>query len=77
MSSGGRRIFSGWRQLTKDPKTASKARFRWDPKSWSQEPWYFVYCGRPLTGAPPLLKTRKHMRRNDARKLWLALKERG
>jgi hypothetical protein len=29
-----------------------------------------------LTGAPPLLKARKNMRRNDARKLWLALKER-
>jgi hypothetical protein len=58
-----------------DPKTASTARFHWDPKSWSQDPWYFVDSGRPLTGAPPLLKTRKHMRRNDARKLWLALKE--
>jgi len=36
-----------------------------------------VDSGRPLTGAPPLLKTRRHIRRNDARKLWLALKERG
>jgi hypothetical protein len=33
-----------------DPKTASTARFHWDPKSWSQDPWYFVDSGRPLTG---------------------------
>jgi len=38
---------------------------------------YFVDSGRPLTGAPPLLKTRRYLRRDDARKLWLALKERG
>ncbi len=63
--------------LPKSPHwSASTARFHWDPKSWSQDPWYFVDSGRPLTGAPPLLKTRKHMRRNDARKLWLARKER-
>jgi len=29
-----------------------------------------------MTGEPPLLKTRRHMCRNDARKLWLALKKR-
>ena len=38
---------------------------------------YFVDSGRPLTGAPPLLKTRSHMRRNDARELWLRLKAQG
>jgi len=31
--------------------------------------------GRPLTGAPPLLKTRRHMRRDAARKLWRKLQE--
>ena len=36
---------------------------------------YFVDSGRPLTGAPPLLKTRSHMRRNDARKLWRMLQD--
>ena len=61
----------------KDPKTASTARFHWDPKSWSQDPWYFVDSGRPLTGAPPLLKTRRHMRRDAARKLWRKLHEQG
>jgi len=36
-----------------------------------------VDSGRPLTGAPPLLKTRRHMRRDAARKLWRKLQEQG
>ena len=48
-----------------------------DPKSWSADPMYFVDYGRPLTGAPPLLKTRRHIRRDAARKLWRKLQERG
>ena len=38
---------------------------------------YFVDSGRPLTGEPPLLKTRSHMRLNDARKLWRELQGQG
>ena len=56
-----------------DPKTANTARFHWDPKSWSADPMYFVDSGRPLTGLPPLLKTRSYLRREDARKLWMKL----
>ena len=41
-----------------DPKTANTMRFHLDPKSWSAFPMYFVDSGRPLTGEPPLLKTR-------------------
>ena len=37
----------------------------------------FVDSGRPLVGVPPLLKTRMHMRRNAARKLWRKLKDQG
>jgi hypothetical protein len=59
-----------------DPKTANTARFDWDPKNSSQEPWYFVDSGRHLTGAPPPMKTRWYTRLNDHRKLWLAHKER-
>lgn len=44
-----------------DPKTANTARFHWDPKSWSADPIVFVYYGRPLRGAPPLPKTRRHI----------------
>ena len=59
------------------PKTANTMRFHFDPKSWRSYPMYFVDSGRPLPGAPPLLKTRSHMRRNDARELWLRLKAEG
>jgi len=38
---------------------------------------YFVESGRALTGAPPLLKTRRHMRRDAARKLWRKLQDQG
>ena len=67
----------GKRAWIQDPKTANTARFHWDPKSWYFDPMYFVDSGRPLTGAPPLLKTRSHMRRKDARKLWCKLQDQG
>ena len=38
---------------------------------------YFVDSGRPLTGAPAVLKTRRHMRGDAARKLWRKLQEQG
>ena len=44
-----------------------------EPKSCSADPLYFVDSGRPLLGAPPLLKTRSYLRRDDARKLWKKL----
>ncbi|WP_254936659.1 MULTISPECIES: DUF1651 domain-containing protein [unclassified Cyanobium] len=34
-------------------------------------------ASRAGPSAPPLLKTRSHMRRNDARELWLRLKALG
>jgi hypothetical protein len=52
-------------------------RFHLDSKNWSTYPMCFVDSGRPLPGAPPLLKTRIHMRRKDARKLWLKLQVQG
>ena len=60
-----------------DPKTANTMRFHQDPKSWSAHSMYFVDSGRPLTGEPPLLKARSHMRRDDARKLWRELQGQG
>jgi len=38
---------------------------------------YFVDSGRPLTGAPPLLKTRRHIRRDAAKKFWRKHQEQG
>jgi hypothetical protein len=60
-----------------DPKTASTMRFQFDPKSWSAHPMYFVDLGRPLPGAPPLLKTRSHMHLKQARELWRELQRQG
>ena len=45
-----------------------------DPKNWYTDPLYFVDSGRTLPGAPPLLKSRSHIRRNDAWELWLRLR---
>ena len=56
------------------PKTANTMRFHFDPKSWSAHPMYFVDSSRPLPGTPSLIKTRSHMRRNEARKLLTRLK---
>ena len=53
-----------------DPKTTNTMRFHFDPKSWSAHPMYFVDSGRPLPGAPPLLKTRSHLHLKQARDLW-------
>lgn len=60
-----------------DPKTTNTMRFHFDPNSWSTYPMYSVDTGRPLPGAPPLLTTRSHMRRNQTRELWLRLKAQG
>jgi hypothetical protein len=38
---------------------------------------YFVVSGPPPTGAPPLLKTRRHMCRDATRKLCRKLQEQG
>ena len=56
-----------------DPKTANTMRFHFDPKSWSAHPMYFFDLGRPLPGAPPLLKTRSQLHVKQARELWSKL----
>ena len=61
----------------RDPKTANTARFHLDPKSWSANPMFFVDSGRPLPGAPPLLKTRSHLHLKQARELWRKLQRQG
>jgi hypothetical protein len=67
-------VYSHWVRgeagVDSGPRTASPALFHWDPKSWSQDPWYFVESGWPLTGAPPLLKTRGYLGIDSARMLW-------
>ena len=57
----------GWIQ---DPKSKQAKRFHRDEKSWSQDPMVFVDTGVPIPGQPPLLKTRVHLHRDVAVKLW-------
>ena len=46
-------------------------RFHRDEKSWLRDPKVFVDMGRPMPdGSPALLKTRQHLRREDAEKFW-------
>lgn len=46
-------------------------RFHRDEKSWLRDPKVFVDMGRPMPdGSPALLKTRQHLRRDDAEKFW-------
>ena len=46
-------------------------RFHRDDKSWTRDPKVFVDIGRPMPdGSPALLKTRQHLRREEAEVLW-------
>ena len=53
-------------------------RFHRDDKSWVRDPKVFVDMGRPMSdGSPALLKTRQHLRREDAEVLWKNLLRHG
>ena len=39
-----------------------------EPEELEPNPMYFVASGRPLTGAPPLLMTRRHIKGDAAEK---------
>ena len=61
-----------------DPLTGWSVRFHKDHRSWSQDPYVFLDTGKAMADAsPPLLKDRRHLRRDDARKVWKQLAERG
>ena len=48
-------------------------RFRHDWESWDQNPKVWIERGRPESNGPPLLKSRKRMKRVLAIKLWRKL----
>tara|TARA_B100000214_G_scaffold15927_1_gene10971 strand:+ start:108 stop:341 length:234 start_codon:yes stop_codon:yes gene_type:complete len=48
-------------------------RFRYDWDSWDQNPKVLIEKGRLEFNGPPLLKSRKRMRRAVAIKLWREL----
>ena len=58
----------GW--LT-NPETSWTYRFHRDENSWLCDPKVFVDMGRGMPdGSPALLKTRQHIRREDAEGMW-------
>ena len=58
----------GW---LSDPETTWTYRFHRDDRSWLRDPKVFVDMGRPMSGgSPSLLKTRQHMRREQAEGMW-------
>ena len=61
----------GWLMNPEDRWTY---RFYRDEKAWVREPRFFVDMGRPMPdGSPALLKTRQHLRREEAEVLWRTL----
>ena len=65
----------GW--LT-NPETQWTHRFHRDDKSWLQDPRLFVDMGKAMPdGSPALLKTRQHLRREEAEGMWKDLVRKG
>ena len=65
----------GW--LT-DSNDHWSVHFHRDQKSWVRDPLVFVDHGRAMPdGAPALLKSRRHMRLEDAAALWKELRSYG
>ena len=65
----------GW---LSDPETTWTYRFHRDDKSWLRDPKVFVDMGRPMPdGSPALLKTRQHLRREQAEGMWKDLVRKG
>ena len=48
-------------------------RFRYDWESWDQNPKVWIEKGKLESNGPPLLKSRKRIRRDLAIKLWREL----
>ena len=65
----------GW---LSDPENVWTLRFHRDQKSWIRDPKVFVDLGRAMPdGSPALLKSRQHLRRGDAQKMWRELLQKG
>ncbi len=58
----------GW---LRNPEHGWTYRFHRDEKAWAQDPRVFVDMGRAMPNcSSPLLKTRKHLRREQAESMW-------
>ena len=61
-----------------EQETGAAARFHPDDNSYGREPKVFVDRGRWLgPNEVPLLKSRQHLRKEDATKIWKQLKTAG
>ena len=57
-----------------DPESKWAYRFHRDEKSWIRDPMVFVDMGREMPqGEPPLLKTRHHIHKQQAKEKWVSL----
>lgn len=60
------------------PENGWAYRFHRDEKSWMRDPMVFVDQGRGMPdGSPALLKSRRHLHRDQAREVWVDLLRRG
>ena len=65
----------GWLTSEKENWTL---RFHLDTQSWLRDPWMFIDKGRDLgDGQPPLLKSRQHLRKAEAKQVWKTLVQQG
>ena len=61
-------MHEGWLMNLSDQWTY---RFHRDEKSWLRNPFVFVDMGRAMPdGSPALLKSRQHLRREQAESMW-------
>jgi len=52
-------------------------RFHRDGNSWAQDPMVFLDLGRRMPDGPPLLKERRHIRKQEAKEMWTTLQKQG
>ena len=52
-------------------------RFHRDNSAWVRDPKVFIDLGRSMPEGPPLLKERRHQRKDSAEQLWSSLKTQG
>ena len=52
-------------------------RFHRDQKGWIKDPKVFIDRGRRMPEGPPLLKERRHLRKEEADQLWSSLQTQG
>jgi hypothetical protein len=61
-----------------NPKDGWTYRFHRDERSWVQDPMVFVDKGRGMRdGSPALLKSREHLHKDQAEKMWKELVQGG